>query len=69
MNLVNISTPENQKSLHDMQEETMIIYHVEHKSPYSPLFNSPYEVIMISFISSKPTNLLSFTSPPPFTFA
>lgn len=35
------------------------------RTSYYPLFKSTYKIIMASFVSNKPTNLLSFTSLPP----
>lgn len=62
MTLAITSSPANQKSFRGMWEECKLICHSNLRTPSYPLFKSTYRVIMVSFVSSKPTNLLSFTS-------
>lgn len=65
MTLAITSSPANQKLFHNMWEESKLIWHSDLRAPHYPLFKSTYRVIMANFVSSKPTDLLSFTSPPP----
>lgn len=65
MTLAITSSLANWKSFHGMWEESKLICHTDLRTPYYPFFKSTYKVIMASFVSSKPTNLLSFTSSPP----
>lgn len=49
-------------SFHGMWEESKFICHSDLRTPHYPLFKSAYEVILATFVSSKPTNLLSLIS-------
>lgn len=65
MTLAITSSPANQKSFLSTWEELKLICHSDLRTPYYPLLKSTYRVIMASFVSSKATDLLSFTPPPP----